>query len=221
MISEYDGFKFFTYDNFHYSIMNGKSEPYQGDLDVVKKYLSLHPEKNNTYIDVGAHIGVTVCAYSKYYKNVIGYEVTEINFEYLQKNVEINNLSNVSIKNIGIYSQNCIGNVYKQEIENSGTFYFKPEENVTILCTTIDEECIKYNIKNVDFIKIDTEGSELHVLKGAKQTIELYNPLIEIEVNGLSEKVYNISENDIFLYLKELKYTLFANKGANLFFHHV
>jgi FkbM family methyltransferase len=219
MISEYDGFKFLSYDNFHYSIMNGKSEPYQGDLDVVKYYLKLNPEKNNTYIDVGAHIGVTVCAYSKYYKNVIGYEVTDINFEYLQKNVEINNLSNVHIKNIGMYSENCRGNIYKHEAENSGTFYFKPEDNGKFSCTTIDEECIKNNIKNVDFIKIDTEGSELHVLKGAKQTIELYSPLIEIEVNGLSERLYNVHENEILIYLKEMNYSLFANRGANLFFY--
>ena len=78
---------------------------------------------------------------------------------------------------------------------------------------------MKNNIKNVDFIKIDTEGSEPHILKGAKQTIELYSPLIEIEVNGLSEKIYNISQDEVFMYLKEINYSLFANRGANLFFH--
>ena len=59
-------------------------------------------------------------------------------------------------------------------------------ENVTTLDT--------FNLKNISFIKIDVEGYELNLLKGALNTIEKNKPMIFIE----KKKDYDDLKN--FLY---------------------
>jgi len=56
------------------------------------------------------------------------------------------------------------------------------------------------------------------VLEGAVTTINTYKPLIQIELNGLSDTLYNISSGTIISYLDSINYKLFADRGANLFF---
>ena len=63
-----------------------------------------------------------------------------------------------------------------------------------------------YNFDEVDYLKIDVEGHELKVLKGAIATIEKCNPVIVIEENG-SQELYNKGEKeDALNYLQTLNY---------------
>jgi hypothetical protein len=55
---------------------------------------------------------------------------------------------------------------------------------------------------DVDLIKIDVEGYEMNVLKGAEQTLSTTNFLM-IELNGNSKK-YGSSNAKIEKYLKEI-----------------
>ena len=63
-----------------------------------------------------------------------------------------------------------------------------------------------YNLQDVDYIKIDVEGHELKVLKGAITTIESYNPVIVIEENGSQVKWNKGTDNDALNYLLSLGY---------------
>ena len=63
-----------------------------------------------------------------------------------------------------------------------------------------------YNFLNVDYIKIDVEGHELKVIKGAIATIEKYNPVIVIEENG-SQELYNKGvKDDALNFLQSINY---------------
>jgi FkbM family methyltransferase len=216
MIAEYDGFKYKTNDIvFYNSINQGRSEPYPRELDVVKKYLSIYPDRNNTFIDVGGHIGTTSLPYGRLFKNVIAYEPNIESYSLFLNNLDLNNSTNIKVYNKGVYNKTTSCKVVAHEGGNSGCFYIQ-ESNNGIPVVRIDDEQIQ---NKVDFIKIDTEGSELYVLEGAIQLIKRDKPLINLETNGLSSKYFGYSETKIFDLLTYLGYERFDDDNNNPFFY--
>ena len=65
-----------------------------------------------------------------------------------------------------------------------------------------------YGIQDVGFIKIDVEGHELMVLRGALNTIERNNPVICIEQNDATEKWDKGKEFEALDFLKDIGYTV-------------
>ena len=65
---------------------------------------------------------------------------------------------------------------------------FKITETVEIKCDTIDNSLENLNIKNIDYLKIDTQGSELEILKGMKK----YNPINDIAYTKSSNKLFHL-----------------------------
>jgi len=63
-----------------------------------------------------------------------------------------------------------------------------------------------YDIQDVGFIKIDVEGHELKVLRGALNTIERNNPVICIEQNDATEKWGKGKEFEALDFLKNIGY---------------
>lgn len=68
-----------------------------------------------------------------------------------------------------------------------GLHHAKSVRKTTVALTTLDEYCAEHCVKEIDFIKIDTEGHELAVLKGGKRMIESgLLPLIQFEFNEMN-----------------------------------
>ena len=213
-VATYDEFMFETNDPvFYESITNGTTEPYPIHLAIVKKYLTIFPNKNRCYVDVGAHIGTTIAAYSRLFSEIHGYEPNTKTFELLKKNITKNKIA-CNIHNVGLYSEACRGDVHQHAGGNSGCYFFKPSESGSITCIPLDVQ----NHQRVDFMKLDTEGSELFVLKGAEQTIRKWKPLIQVETNEWSDRLYGVSRKDILAYLKTLGYIEFDTSDPNNIF---
>lgn len=218
MYASYDGFTYIVNDDgFKYHINNGICEPYPRHIEVVKRYQSEYPNKNNTYIDIGAHIGTTVLPFSRLYKSVFAFEANKDNYKLLEENIKINRIEHCKIYNTGVYNKSTVGNML-QHGNNSGCFYFK--ESIGGDTTTIKiDDILDASIK-VDFIKIDTEGSELYVLEGAEKCLTTNKPLIQIELNGLSKSLYNIEDNTVLLYLGSLGYQIYDSTiTGNIFLY--
>ena len=183
MKAVFDNLIYTTNDEcFVWHINNGLSEPYPRELNIVKKYLEKFPNRNNTFIDVGGHIGTTSLPYSRLFKNVIAYEPNIESYNFFVKNLELNNNSNIKVYNKGVYnkSTNCTVVMHGS---NSGCFYIKEcDKNIPNSIEVIRLDDMDYQ-DSVDFIKIDTEGSELHVLEGAYNLIKKYKPLVQVETN--------------------------------------
>lgn len=65
----------------------------------------------------------------------------------------------------------------------------------------------------LDMMKIDTEGCELHVLKGARGLIEKHHPGIMVEVNHMNTLQFNYDKGDIQAFLEKLGYKEFTYLG--------
>ena len=75
---------------------------------------------------------------------------------------------------------------------------------------TLDGFCRRRNISRVDLIKIDVEGYEFKVLKGAMEMIEKYRPKVCIELNEPCLLDTGTSGEEIFNYFKKRNYQMYA-----------
>jgi len=173
--------KFFCGNNIMaiYPVVNA----YQKHFD---PYMEL---EEGVFIDVGAHIGkYAIRLGNKLNGNgkVIAIEPEKNNFELLQTNVQLNNINNITCINKGAFSSKKELTLYVTP--GPGEMYhsiYKQEEgwkSVTIEVDTLDNIVKNLNLNRVDFLKIDTEGAELDVIEGAKDTIKKYQPKILIEI---------------------------------------
>ena len=218
----YDNFSYCTNDSiFIWHINNGKSEPYPRELDLVKLYLSMYPNYNNIFIDVGGHIGTTSLPYSRLFKKCIAYEPNKESYNFFIDTIKVNNIKNIELYNKGVYNKttNCI--VLPHSDSNSGCYYIKECLDIDNMnkISVVKLDDVHFNTK-IDFIKIDTEGSELYVLEGAIEIIKKWKPLIQIETNECSDKYFGYNKEKIFRFIKDLKYEVFNDDGNNPLFYY-
>jgi hypothetical protein len=81
---------------------------------------------------------------------------------------------------------------------------------------TLDDFVAQNNIGKIDFIKIDTDGHEIEVFKGAKESIRQFKPLILFEVSlyGLQEK--NLDFQFYFDYFKSFDHSFINSKNGHV-----
>ena len=87
-------------------------------------------------------------------------------------------------------------------------------ENGDIKMCTLDEIC--YNLKKIDLLKIDVEGFELSVLKGAVSTLNKTNKILLEILEDLSNN-FDYSPEDIKTFLKTKNFKLNKNLGNGNF----
>jgi FkbM family methyltransferase len=75
---------------------------------------------------------------------------------------------------------------------------------------TLDGLCAAANLTRLDFVKIDVEGGELHVLHGGAQTIETFQPTLLIEIEARHTARYEYSPDDVVEWLTCRGYTMYA-----------
>ena len=129
-------------------------------------------------VDIGANIGNHAFFFKEVCqaKKVVCFEPHPDNFPILQENCPT-----CENHSVGLSSENTEGflELVESISHNSGTSRLGSSGH-PIEIKTLDS----YNFKNVTFIKIDVEGYELEVLKGAKKTIEESYPDILVETHS-------------------------------------
>jgi FkbM family methyltransferase len=83
------------------------------------------------------------------------------------------------------------GTLRLNDVTFSERIYGGSPPQATVETTTIDEACKRFF--SPDFIKIDVEGAELDVLKGASETLSTVRPIILIEI-GSEKALRNVRD---------------------------
>jgi FkbM family methyltransferase len=150
-----------------------------GDLALlILNYLDGH----GTLFDVGANIGMISLPVAVTGSHVLGVELVPENCLYLHLSVMKNRLSNVRIFQAAAgYYQGITG--YAGE---EGTAYVTPTDHPAVALPLDDiadlaEQQGAGFLQQPVFLKIDTEGYELNVLKGASRIFKDINPIIAFE----------------------------------------
>jgi len=185
-------------------------------IDLITKLL---PNDKLVALDVGAQGGFNGNIFPKKYNIFFTPILVEPIKEEAQKLIE----QNYKVISKGLWSSRCTKKLYIMEKRSGSSSMFKPNKDtfnlynfkknnyqlfevsktIDVECTTVEESLSSLGIKNLDFIKIDTQGSELEILKGLGN----YFPLlmkIEAQIIPMYENIPNWGE--LINYMSSLNY---------------
>ena len=134
-------------------------------------------------IDVGANIGNHSLFIAKFCnpEQIYSFEPFQYSFNLLKKNIEINHFENkITPIPYAVGSKPTKGAMLIRDENNIGMTQFIETNDGDIEAITLDEY-FGDNLQRLDLIKIDVEGMDLEVLKGAKNLLNKYHPKIYIE----------------------------------------
>ncbi len=163
---------------------------------------------NDTVIEVGANIGTHTQVFSKLVGDggfVYAFEPQRVVFQTLCANMALNSITNVSAIHGALGKKS--GCVYMPLVDYAKEYNFGGigvddlESGEKVRLEKLDE--YMNEISNLKLIKIDVEGMEQDVLKGAKQLILKYMPYMYIE-NDRIEKSYTLLK-----YIDSLGYRMY------------
>ena len=181
-------------------------------------------------IDVGANIGLYTVMLGKLVGQtgcVWSFEPFPQSVNYLKKNIELNKLSNVKVMENAVADEDGIRDffVFPEgcDVYNSLGATIRPEEGlqairkIPVAVASLDSIADKVGIETVDLMKVDVEGAEELVLKGARRLI-MRSPNIQIllEIYGPSAKQCGCSADRIIQMLKELGFTMFSVASGSM-----
>jgi FkbM family methyltransferase len=80
---------------------------------------------------------------------------------------------------------------------NQGRNFLSATGPVNVKTTSIDAFCENEGLARVDLIKVDVEGSEVALLRGAEETIRRHRPMLMIEINPSSLENFGYKASDL------------------------
>jgi FkbM family methyltransferase len=169
------------------------------------------------FIDIGANIGFFSLLVAKHAgKNgkVVAFEPTRYGFDKTSKNLALNSFHNITLEKIALSDKNDEAEMFfnaSWPIDNQ----FEPKEKIPekLRFETLDWYVKRMNIPNIDLIKIDVDGFEFKILKGARETLAKMSPLIILEICGYTLKRNGDSIKDIVDYLLSFNYSFYSEKN--------
>ena len=177
---------------------------------------------SRTILDIGANMGYTSCMWGKKFPDacVFSFEPILSTYELFLRNIELNNLHNVTPFNLGISNMN-----------GETDFFFYPwcTANTSIMNLQHRDDSVKNRAEikklddlqeiqgvSIDFIKCDVEGNELHVIEGATKLIETYLPVICVEILRKYSDEFGYQAMDVVNAIRYFGYEMYCIKEGQL-----
>jgi FkbM family methyltransferase len=145
-------------------------------------------DNSGTFVDAGAHVGTIAVHAALFFKQVVAFEPEARNLECLKTNIAQNRLPNIHILPCAVSDQCGASTFYIADSVDTARNSLIPKtggSSVEVQTVTIDSIFSNQlaNHPPVSFLKIDVEGFEPQVIKGASSTISKLarKPVIEVE----------------------------------------
>jgi len=175
------------------------------------------------FVDIGAHIGYYTLLTSKLVGPdgfVFAFEPNPDNGALLEKSIKVNEFKNIKLTKKALAQNTGKTNFFMSGVSNDSRCYFVGEGRKSIEVETISlDDFFKGTGQNVDFIKMDVDGFEFSVLRGAEETISNSKKLMFI-TEFCPEYLTKAGEDprEYFSYLEKLGFDilLIDDKNGNL-----
>ena len=223
----------------------------KNDNDLIQKFLLNKRQWNNSiliiigqlikkfnlkhFLNIGCHIGTVALPLSKYIEKVTAIEAYPITFKHLQEHIKINNIKNIQAFNLAIGDENkkifFLDDKNDRIKNNTGGMHVITEDDIINKRLSSNIHSKKYsnemkklddlNISNYDILLADVEGKEYELLKGGKNKIKMYKPIIIVEIwnnNKRNLERMQTKTDEIINYITNLGYKLAKQLGDNYIF---
>ncbi len=181
---------------------------YERELLLVRRLLSI----GDVFVDVGANYGIYTSIASRAVGptgRVLSFEPATHAYAVLQRNIEIGRLSNVSAARMAL--SNHHGQMVLRLLEDTSmnaiaTAARPGEASEPITTSTLDAELARNTVRQVHMLKLDVEGAEELVLRGALSALRTSRPIVLFEVNGHAAKRLDLQPDGAWNLLRECGY---------------
>jgi len=192
------------------------------------RFLQSYLKPEMVFVDVGANQGEFSLFAAKRLLNgrVYSFEPLTEYFHKLVENVQANGLHRkVSLVKLGVSDTSGRFPIYfdsENKNHNEGIASLHAQAGTELLekeiieTTTLDSYFDQNPISRLDVLKIDVEGSEFQVLKGAMKTLVQFKPLILIELSEANFNVAGYTIQDVVAWLGRLRYEMYHVKKGRL-----
>lgn len=183
---------------------------------------------SRAFLDIGANTGYysLLSATKNPSMKVFAFEPASAPYYYLEKNIKINQLKNVKAYPLAL--SDTRGEIEFFELNNpesyhtkfnlAGTGTLKGEDVVNQLfaskkvpATTLDSWITAEQTDQIDLVKIDTEGTEHLILKGADRLLRQHEPII------ICETLFHVIEGELEKIMRDYDYHFFNYKNGKLY----
>lgn len=171
------------------------------EIELIKKLVT----KDDVVMDIGANIGFMTTILAEQAKHVYAFEPSLDNFKQLCENTK--HLDNVDRFETAVSDSNGSDKLYlcpqdpgMNRLYNSK--WCKDGKQELVLTTKIDSLVYTFKDKKISFIKLDVEGYEYYVIKGAMKLLKRDHPTILLEFHPPSILESKSNPKDIYDMLK-------------------
>lgn len=175
--------------------------------------------QGSVFLDVGAHIGYFSLKASVRVGptgHVVAFEPNPETLKLLRDNIAVSKAANVIVEPIACTDREQTLTLYAAPIVNTGASSFSSQNAnqsikeaprpYQVRGRPIDDVVRELNLTRVDAIKIDVEGAEAYVLRGASNTLKRFHPTLVVEVMADQLARLNTTPADVIALIKQAGY---------------
>jgi len=199
--------------------------PYwNGEYEVeLVEFLKACVRPGDTVFDVGANVGLIAIPLARHLSTVggslVGFEPIPSNFRRLQSAIELNELTNVRIFNVALgdhegtvdlFLENDFGASTGNAVlacENDGE---RRHQRFSVKLWTLDNFAQAERLDSCSLMKLDIEGAEIMLLRGAQAFIQKHRPVIYGEFHAQLIKKFGYSFLDVAAMTNSWGYRIFG-----------
>lgn len=188
-----------------------------------KLVIDLCETGNEVIVNAGANLGLVCIPLSFFCKTIIAFEPVPDTYSYLIKNLNINQISNITPYNSALSDKTGTLSIEQYGWDKSdydighsvvidklycGDKQYVPESSNTTIITVPSVAIDSLELNQIDILLLDTEGYEPYVINGAVNTIKRHKPKIIIEHEIGHIKCRNMTSQSIISDIQKLGYDI-------------
>ena len=162
----------------------------------IDKLTTLDSVRNKHIIDAGGYVGDTALLFSSYTdKNIHVFEASPSNMDIIRETIRLNHLDNIVPVSKALGEKSGTATFSLGERNSCNSLVERPGYNypdhIEVPVVTLDDYVRENNIE-VGLIKVDIEGGEQLLLRGAVETIRTQHPILLISIYHSANDFFEI-----------------------------